>query len=326
MKNFALMGAAGFVAPRHLQAIKETGNSLIAAIDPHDSVGILDQYFPETKFFTEVERFDRFLEKLRREDTNERVRYVSICTPNYLHDAHVRLAMRIHADAICEKPLVISPKNLDALAELEQEYGQRIYTVMQLRYHPKIVELKSQLETPPSCDIVEIDLNYISYRGPWYHRSWKGSESHSGGLIMNIGIHFFDVLIWLFGSIQNVEVYKRESQKVLGVLYLERAKVRWFLSIDRDDLPPDVRKNGHSSYRSMTIDGEEIDFSNSFTDLHTKTYEEILNGRGFGIEDARSAIELADTIRTCPVKAAPTLIQPHFNRKNRRAIDDLFYS
>ncbi|MBP7148671.1 MAG: Gfo/Idh/MocA family oxidoreductase [Acidobacteria bacterium] len=297
MANFALIGAAGFVAPRHMQAIRDSGNRLLAATDPNDSVGVLDRYFPEARFFTEIERFDRHLEKLRRRSEDERVHYVSICTPNYLHDAHVRLALRVRADAICEKPLVISPWNLDQLLDLEREYGQRVYTVLQLRLHPAIAALKERLEREPPARKADVSLRYCTRRGRWYHVSWKGSADRSGGLAMNIGVHFFDLLIWLFGAVERSEVRQNQPDKMAGTIELKHAVVRWFLSVDGADLPPGYLEAGRPAFRSITIDGQELEFSEGFTDLHTRVYEATLAGRGFSIEDARPSIELVHQIR-----------------------------
>jgi UDP-N-acetyl-2-amino-2-deoxyglucuronate dehydrogenase len=284
--NFGLVGAAGFVAPRHLKAIADTGNVLVAACDPHDSVGIIDSYFPDCAFFTEVERFDRFLEKRRRAvDEAERVHYLSICSPNYLHDAHVRLALRIGAHAICEKPLVISPWNLDQLASLEQEFGRRVYTVLQLRLLPALRDFKAQVGT----ERADVELTYITSRGRWYATSWKGNGEKSGGLALNIGVHFFDLLIWLYGKPLESQVYLAKPDKMSGVFELERARVRWFLSIDGNDLPAHVR-------------GRELEFSDGFPDLHTAVYRDILADKGFSIEDVRPSIQLAYDIRV----ATPT--------------------
>ncbi len=310
MPNFALIGAAGYVAPRHLQAIRESGNTLIAAADPNDSVGILDRYFPEARFFTEIERFDRFLEKVRRRSDAERVHYVSICSPNYLHDAHVRLALRVRSHVICEKPLVISPWNLDQLAELESEYGCRIYNVLQLRLHPTLIDLKRALEGLPDRRRANVCLTYITRRGPWYHGSWKGSAEKSGGLGMNIGIHFFDLLLWLFGPVSRSEVHIATPQKLSGALELKWADVLWYLSIDGKDLPPGFLEKGQAAFRSITVDGEEIDFSEGFTDLHTLVYRDVLGGGGFGIEDARPSIDLVHRIRYSPVIPAGSDIHP----------------
>ena len=295
--NFALIGAAGFVAPRHLKAIHDTGHRLIAAVDPHDAAGILDRYFPEARFFTEIERFDRFLEKRRRGAKEEQIQFVGICSPNYLHDAHIRLALRAHAHAICEKPLVINPWNLEALQVLEQETGSRVHTVFQLRLHPALIALHDELAARPAGSPVEVELSYITRRGPWYDISWKGSEEKSGGVAMNIGIHFFDLLLWLFGSVQSSATHLRDPRRMAGRLDLERARVRWFLSVDGADLPHGHVESGRSAYRSLTIDGRELEFSEGFGELHTHLYQEVLSGRGFGIDDARPAIELVYRIR-----------------------------
>ncbi|HYK03000.1 MAG TPA: Gfo/Idh/MocA family oxidoreductase [Thermoanaerobaculia bacterium] len=298
MKNFAVIGIAGFVAPRHLTAIKDTGNRLVAATDPNDSVGILDRYSFEVRFFREIERFDRFLERLKRGSEESRVHYVTVCSPNYLHDAHVRLALRTGADAICEKPLVINPWNLDALEELEQETGQRVYTILQLRLHPALVALKEQLAQETERKKREVTLTYITARGSWYDVSWKGSEERSGGVAANIGIHFFDMLIWLFGGVQRSEVHLRETRRMGGLLELENATVRWFLSVESGDLPFPVQPGVRMTYRSITVDGAELEFTEGFADLHTRVYERTLAGQGFGIADARPAIELVHQIRT----------------------------
>jgi len=300
-KNFALTGAAGFVAPRHLKAIKDTGNCLVAAVDPHDAVGVLDRYAFDVRFFTEIERFDRHLEKLRRGPAADRVDYVSVCSPNYLHDAHIRLALRVGADVICEKPLVINPWNLDALQELEREAGKRVNTVLQLRLHPQLIALRDQLLSAPARDLHEVCLTYITARGGWYDVSWKGSEERSGGIVTNIGIHFFDLLIWLFGPVVGCEVHLRERRRMAGYLQLERARVRWFLSCESSDLPFTPKAGVKTTFRSITVDGEEVEFSEGFTDLHTRVYEEAIAGRGFGIEDSRPSIELCHRLRQHPV-------------------------
>jgi len=296
--NFALTGAAGYVAPRHLKAIKDTGNRLVCAVDPHDSVGILDSYFKDTWFFTEFERFDRHIEKLRRSNQENQIQYLSICSPNYLHDAHARFALRVGADAICEKPLVLNPWNIDALQELEQEFGRRVYSVLQLRVHPSLIALKDKFQKEKSKTKKEINLTYITSRGAWYLVSWKGHPDRSGGLATNIGIHFFDLLIWLFGDVQKSEVHLSEPTRTGGFLELQNARVRWLLSIDRNDLPQEAIDEGKPTFRSITIDGEEIEFSGGFTDLHTVIYRETLAGRGFGLDDARASIELAHDIRS----------------------------
>ncbi len=297
-KNFAVIGVGGYVAPRHLKAISNTGNNLVAAVDPSDSVGILDKYFENVSFFVEFERFDRHIEKLRRMGPEKRVNYVSICSPNYLHDAHCRFALRINADAICEKPLVLNPWNIDALTELEQESGRKVYTVLQLRVHPSLIALRKKLLKKPAGTMHEVELTYITSRGPWYQTSWKGQIERSGGVATNIGIHFFDLLIWLFGNVQHNEVHIAENARTGGYIELERARVKWLLSIDRRDLPEVAKKNDPPTYRSITIDGSEIEFSGGFTDLHTKVYEDILAGNGFGLEDAKPSIMIAHNIRT----------------------------
>ena len=305
MQTFALIGAAGYIAPRHLQAIHDTGNRLVAVVDPHDSVGIIDRYFPDARFFTEIERFDRFLEKERRKGGPDRVDWLTVCSPNYLHDAHVRLGLRVHANVICEKPLVINPWNLDQLAELEQEFGNRVHTVLQLRVHPSMVELKQRLDAEGGGPHRDIVLTYITPRGRWYHISWKGSPEKSGGVAMNIGIHFFDLLSWLFGSVQNSAVHLCQPDKMAGALELERARVRWYLSLDANDLPAQNREAGPAPFRSITVDGEELEFSAGFTGLHTRVYEQTLAGGGFTIEDARPSVELVHEIRHSEV-VSPT--------------------
>lgn len=308
--NFGLVGAAGFVAPRHLKAIADTGNQLIAAVDPHDSVGVIDQYFPDAAFFTEVERFDRFLEKRRRLGESERVHYLSICSPNYLHDAHVRLALRVGAHAICEKPLVISPWNLDQLVAIESEYGRRVYTVLQLRLHPQLRELKQLIDARPAAGKLDVELTYITSRGRWYNVSWKGQPEKSGGLALNIGVHFFDLLIWLYGMPQGSDVFLSRPDKMSGVFELERARVRWFLSVDQNDLPAQVRAEGKKAFRSLTANGRELEFSDGFPDLHTAVYRDVLAGGGFSIEDVRPSVQLAYDIRTAAVVPATSLAHP----------------
>jgi UDP-N-acetyl-2-amino-2-deoxyglucuronate dehydrogenase len=299
--NFAITGVAGFVAPRHLKAIRDTGHRLVAAVDPHDAVGVLDQYSFDVRFFTEIERFDRHLEKLRRGAGAEPVHYVSICSPNYLHDAHVRLALRVGAHAICEKPLVITPWNLDALQELEQETRARVYTVLQLRLHPALLALKARMQSSGDHDV---SLTYVTARGSWYDVSWKGSVERSGGVATNIGIHFFDLLLWLFGPAEQIAVHLREPKRVAGFLQLQKARVRWFLSTDVRDLPFAVQPGVKTTFRSIVVDGEEVVFTEGFTDLHTRVYEEVLAGRGAGIDDARPSVELAYRIREAPLAPA----------------------
>jgi UDP-N-acetyl-2-amino-2-deoxyglucuronate dehydrogenase len=295
MKNFALIGAAGYIAPRHLKAIKDTDNNLVAALDKFDSVGILDSYFPNADFFVEFERFDRHIEKIKRSGTQ--LDYVSICTPNYLHDSHIRMALRRGADAICEKPLVLNPWNIDALQSIEKESEQKIYSILQLRLHPSIIALKNKIENGPKNKVYDIDLTYITSRGNWYGISWKGNESKSGGVATNIGVHFYDMLFWIFGEVKTNIVHVREKDKSAGYLEFEKARVRWFLSINEKDLPSEVRMWRQITFRSIKIENEEIEFSGGFTDLHTKSYEEILNGNGFGLFDAKPSIEIVHDIR-----------------------------
>ncbi|MCX6826801.1 MAG: Gfo/Idh/MocA family oxidoreductase, partial [candidate division Zixibacteria bacterium] len=281
----------------HLRAIKETGNKLVAAADPSDSVGILDSYFQDVRFFTEFERFDRHIEKLRRQGGEQLVDYISICSPNYLHDAHARFALRVGADVICEKPVVLNPWNIDALQELEQESGHRIYTVLQLRLHPSLIALKEKLDKERSVKKKEVCLTYITTRGRWYLVSWKGQVERSGGLATNIGIHFFDLLIWLFGGVEKSDLHITAPTKASGCIELKNAQVQWLLSIDNRDLPEDIRAKNQTTYRSITVDGEEVEFSKGFTDLHTAVYRETLAGRGFGLDDARPSVMLAHDIR-----------------------------
>jgi len=297
MNKFALIGVGGYIAERHLRAIKETGNVLVAALDKSDSVGILDSYFPEADFFTEFERFDRHLEKLRREK-DLAIDYVTICSPNYLHDAHVRFALRIKADAICEKPLVLNPWNIAALQAIEAESGRKIHTILQLRLHPALIALKERIEHSSRGKIHEIDLTYITARGHWYMTSWKGEISKSGGVATNIGVHFFDMLSWIFGGVKQNTVHIRGPQKAAGLLELDKARVRWFLSLDGNDLPFAYEPGKATTYRSITIDGEEIEFSDGFTDLHTESYKKILEGEGFGVEEIVSSVEIAHHIRS----------------------------
>lgn len=310
MKNFALTGLAGYISPRHLKAIKDTGNRLVAAVDPHDSVGIIDSYFPDAAFFTEVERFDRHLEKIRRENNGEAIDYMTICSPNHLHDAHIRLAMRVGADGICEKPLVLNPWNLDVLQELEAEYGQRVWTILQLRVHPSLIELKEKLEKEKNDKRHKIRLTYITSRGTWYHYSWKGDEEKSGGIGTNIGIHFFDLLMWLFGKPDTTELYVREKNRMGGFLELPKADVEWYLSLEPEDIPNNA-DGSQRTFRSISVDGDEIEFSGGFTDLHTRVYEETLKGNGFGINDARPSVELVHKLRTMPLTGKPDgLVHP----------------
>ena len=295
MKDFAIIGVAGYIAPRHLQAIRDTKNNLVAALDKFDTVGILDSYFPLADFFTEFERFDRHIDKQRRQ--GKKIDYVSICTPNYLHDSHIRFALRHQADAICEKPLVLNPWNVDALQEIEKETGKKIYTILQLRLHPSIIALKKQIEESPKNKIHDVDLAYMTSRGHWYQTSWKGDENKSGGIATNIGIHFFDMLTWVFGSVKKNIVHAITENSAAGFLELENARVRWFLSIDYNDIPEEVKAKGKRTYRSLTMEGKEIEFSDGFTDLHTVSYQQILNGNGFGLKEARTSIQTVYEIR-----------------------------
>ena len=313
MKNFGLIGVAGFVAPRHLNAIKQTKNNLLAALDKSDSVGIIDNYFPKADFFTEFERYDRHLEKLKYEKKII-LDYVSICTPNYLHDAHVRFALRHGADAICEKPLVLNPWNIDKLMYVERESGKRIWNILQSRLHPSIVSLKERVMNGPTDKIYDIDLTYFTSRGNWYAQSWKGDKSKSGGIATNIGIHFFDLLTWIFGAVKENTVHIHAPDRAAGFMGLQQARIRWFLSVNSEDLPEFIRSTGQRSFRSICIDGEELDFSNGFADLHTHSYKNILDGRGFGIEETRQAIQVVHEIRT----KSPIGIQGDYHPRARR--------
>lgn len=295
-KNFALIGAAGYIAPRHMKAIKDTGNNLLAAMDPSDSVGIMDSYFPQSYFFTEFERFDRHIEKLKYDD-GVKLDYVSICSPNYLHDAHMRFALRSGADAICEKPLVLNPWNIDKLQKVEENTGKKIYNILQLRVHPSIIALREKILSEKKDTKYEVQLTYLTSRGNWYNTSWKGDESKSGGVATNIGVHFFDMLSWLFGKVQDLKVEKREHNTASGYLEFENARVKWFLSTDAYYLPKEVKEKGQTTFRSITIDGVELEFSGGFTDLHTLVYKDILEGKGYGLNEARTAIEIVHRIR-----------------------------
>jgi len=301
--NFALIGAAGYIAPRHMKAIKETGNNLVAALDPYDGVGIMDSYFPNANFFIEPERFDRHLDKLSRlsksNDThgNRKVDYVSICSPNYMHDSHIRLALRNDAFAICEKPIVLNPWNLDALQEIEKETGKKVYTILQVRLHPAIKNLREKVLNGTSDNIYNVDLTYITSRGKWYYRSWKGNIEKSGGIATNIGIHFFDLLTWIFGEVNENKVHVLQPEKAGGILHLKRANVRWFLSLDYDDIPVSIREKGKRTFRSLTVENEEIEFSDGFTDLHTESYRQLIAGNGFGMQEARESVKIAQEIR-----------------------------
>jgi len=294
--RFALVGAAGYIAPRHMKAIKDTGNELVAAVDRYDGVGVIDSYFPGADFFVETERFDRHLDKLRRRGSRK-IDYVSICSPNYLHDAHIRMALRNEAHAICEKPLVLNPWNVDALKEIEEETEKRINVILQVRLHPSIIELKKEIDNGPKDKIYDIDLTYITCRGKWYFISWKGDVQKSGGVATNIGIHFFDMLTWIFGDVKQNIIHYQDSRTSAGFLQLDRARVRWFLSLDEEILPPAIRQKGQRTFRSITVEGKEIEFSGGFTDLHTESYVNILNNNGYSVDDARKSIDIVFEIR-----------------------------
>ena len=302
-RNFALIGAAGYIAPRHMQAIHATGHRLVAALDPSDSVGIIDRYFPDSAFFTEFERFDRHIDKLRRAGNRDKVDYVSICSPNYLHDSHIRFALRSDADAICEKPLVLNPWNIDGLVEAESASGRKVSTVLQLRVHPAIANLRERVRCEDGRKH-DVDLTYITARGRWYAYSWKGDEKKSGGIATNIGVHFFDMLHYIFGALKDSKVHVAEPERAAGWLEYEHARVRWFLSVDAADLPAAANASGQRTLRSITVDGEEIEFSGGFADLHDRSYELILAGQGFGLEDSRCAIETVAAIRTAAALGA----------------------
>jgi len=307
MKKFGLIGAAGYVAPRHMKAIKEVGGDLVVAFDPADSVGVIDSYFPDARFFTEFERFDRHIDKLAR--AGEGVNYMSICSPNYLHDAHARFALRSGADVICEKPLVLNPWNLDGLQEMERHTGKRLYTILQLRLHPAILALKKLIDAMPADQVFDVDLSYITSRGAWYFVSWKGDEAKSGGIATNIGVHFYDMLSFVFGDLQANHVHLRTPSHAAGYMEFKRARVRWFLSVDRNDLPAHTPE-GQTTYRSITVDGDEVEFSGGFTDLHTLSYQDVLGGGGFGIDVVRPSIELVSSIRTCDLEPSKGDMHP----------------
>lgn len=306
-KNFGLIGIAGYIAVRHLRAIKDTGNILLASLDKFDSVGIIDSYFPESDFFVEFERYDRHFEKLKR--TGTKIDYVTICSPNYLHDAHIRFALRHKADAICEKPVVLNPWNIDALGEIERETGQKVYTILQLRHHPEIIRLRDRIINGPKDKIHDIDLTYITSRGNWYFISWKGDIHKSGGVATNIGVHFFDMLGWIFGETVSNTVHLLRHDKAAGFLTLKNARIRWFLSLDSNDLPQAAREKGKRTHRSITVNGDEFEFSEGFTELHTVTYQEILAGRGFGLEDSRQSVETVYVIRN----ASPAALKDDYH-------------
>ncbi|MCL4144827.1 UNVERIFIED_CONTAM: hypothetical protein GTU68_054692 [Idotea baltica] len=325
MKNFALIGVAGYIAPRHLKAIKDTNNNLVAALDKFDSVGVMDSYFPNADFFVEFERFDRHIEKLKRQQKIN-LDYVSICTPNYLHDAHIRMALRRGAHAICEKPLVLNPWNIDALLDIEKSTNKKVYSILQLRLHPAIIALKQKVENGPKNKKYDIDLTYLTSRGHWYYTSWKGDKSKSGGIASNIGVHFYDMLSWIFGDLKQNIVHLHTHDRASGYLEFEKARVRWFLSINYDLIPEKLKINGQRTYRSIIVDGDEIEFSGGFTELHSKSYENILNGNGFGLSDARQSIEIVQEIRNTkisplqsdyhPFAKFATSIHPFNNSRN----------
>ena len=314
MKNFALIGAAGYIAPRHMQAIKATGNQLVAAFDPNDSVGVIDSHFPDSDFFTEFERFDRHVDKLRRANHGNRIDYVSICSPNYLHDSHMRFALRSGADAICEKPLVLNPRNIDGLLEIERDSGHRVNTILQLRVHPAIIALRERVQRELRSTKHDVELTYITSRGHWYLQSWKGDVKKSGGIATNIGVHFFDMLHFIFGALQENVVHLNSDTKAGGYLEYERARVRWFLSVDFEDVPKAQREAGQRTFRSITVDGEEIEFSGGFTDLHVRSYEEILAGRGYGLEANRTAIATVAAIRSATQQTVKGEYHPFLKR------------
>jgi UDP-N-acetyl-2-amino-2-deoxyglucuronate dehydrogenase len=295
MKRFGLIGAAGYIAPRHMKAIKDNNCDLIAAYDPYDGVGIMDSNFPNADFFTEFERFDRHIDLLKRK--HEPIDYISICSPNYLHDAHIRFGLKSGCDVICEKPIVLNPWNLDALLDIEHETQNKVFTILQLRLHPSIIGLREQIMSGPKNRIYDINLKYVTSRGKWYHHSWKGDLAKSGGIATNIGVHFFDMLTWIFGEVHKIEVYDQNTSTASGRLILERARVNWLLSIDNNQIPSELKKQGKQTYRTLEIDGTEIEFSDGFTELHTKSYSEILKGNGFGLTECRSAIEIVSSIR-----------------------------
>lgn len=305
MKNFALIGASGYIAPRHMKAIKETGNNLIAAFDPYDGIGVMDSNFPEANFFTEFERFDRFVDKWHRDNGGKKIDYVSICSPNYLHDSHIRFALKSGAHAICEKPLVLNPWNIDQLKAIENETGNKIYNILQLRLHPSIIALKrkveSELQKNPN-KIYDVDLTYLTSRGKWYFVSWKGDLNKSGGIATNIGVHFYDMLCWIFGGIEDHSVHLKQADVNAGFFKLKNANVRWFLSINYNYIPEEVKSAGQRTYRSILVNGEEIEFSSGFGDLHTKSYQEILKGNGFGLDEAYQSIDIVSKIRNLEAK------------------------
>ena len=295
MKNFVLIGASGYIAPRHMKAIKETGNNLIAAFDPYDGIGIMDSYFPDASFFTEFERFDRYLDMIKR--TGQQIDYVCICSPNYLHDAHIRFGLKLGCDVICEKPIVLNPWNIDSLIQVEKETSNKVHAILQLRLHPSIISLRDKIIKSSNDKIFNVNLKYITSRGKWYHHSWKGDYDKSGGILSNIGIHFFDMLIWIFGDVIDVKKEFEDKSTAKGVIVLEKAKVNWFLSVDYENIPKEVKDKGLRTYRSLKIEDDEIEFSTGFTDLHTQSYERIINNQSFSLKDTYKAIELVSKLR-----------------------------
>jgi UDP-N-acetyl-2-amino-2-deoxyglucuronate dehydrogenase len=295
MNKFSLIGAAGYIAPRHMKAIKDTGNVLVAALDPHDNVGIMDSYFPESSFFTEFERFDRHLDKLSRK--KKAVDFVSVCSPNYMHDSHIRFGLRLGAHVICEKPIVLNPWNIDALERIQEESSTNVYSILQLRLHPSIIALKKKVENGPKNKGADVDLTYITSRGNWYYSSWKGDVSKSGGIATNIGVHFFDMLSWIFGDLLRNDIHVHTHDRAAGYLEFKSARVRWFLSINATSLPREAVQDGKRTFRSILIEGEELEFSQGFTDLHTKSYKNILAGNGFAISETRTSIQIVHDIR-----------------------------
>lgn len=310
MKNFALIGAAGYIAPRHMIAVRDTGHRVSVAYDVNDSVGIIDSYFPDAEFFTEFERFDRHIYNVARRHDTDAIDYMAICSPNYLHDAHCRFAMRSGADAICEKPIVLNPWNLDGLLEMEEATGKRVHTILQLRLHPAIIALREKVRGEARDTKHEVDLTYITSRGKWYMQSWKADVAKSGGIATNIGVHFFDMLHYIFGDLQENVVHAHDDQRAAGYLEYEHARVRWFLSIDANDLPEAAVAKNQRTWRSITVDGEEIEFSGGFTDLHTRSYQEILAGNSFGLEANRTAVEAVAHIRSAPVTTGSSMQHP----------------
>ena len=315
MKNFALVGAAGYIAPRHMKAIKETGNNLIAALDKNDSVGILDSYFPNADFFVEYERFDRHIDLLKRK--GNAIDYVSIASPNYLHDSHIRFGLRQGAHAICEKPLVLNPHNIDALKIIEEETGKNIYNILQLRLHPSIIALKEHVENEIKINpnkVFDVDLTYLTSRGNWYFTSWKGADDKSGGIATNIGVHFYDMLGWIFGDLKTNVSHLKQPDANAGYLEFQHARVKWFLSVSYNYIPEEVKAQGQRTFRSITVDGKEIEFSGGFTDLHTLSYEHILQGGGFGLNEARKSIEIVSCIRKSEIQTDIGQIHPFIDK------------